>query len=80
MAIADANQNLVLSLRNFIQEEGIPSPLAPSLLVAFYNTQRIRWHYSFVMPDTTGVVNSFVGLYNCKKHTFLKFHNCYTCK
>ena len=38
----------VLSLRNFIQEEGIPSPLAPSLLVAFYDTQRIRWCYSFV--------------------------------
>ena len=29
-------------------EEGIPSPLAPSLLVAFYDTQRIRWRYSLL--------------------------------
>ena len=29
-------------------EEGIPSPLAPSLLVAFYDTQRIRWCYSLL--------------------------------
>ena len=46
----------VRSLRKFIQE-GIRSPLAPSLLVAFYDKQRIRWRYSFAMPDigdTTG--------------------------
>ena len=29
-------------------EEGIPSPLAPSLLVTFYDTQRIRWCYSLL--------------------------------
>ena len=28
-------------------EEGIPSPFAPSLLVAFYDTQGIRWCYSY---------------------------------
>ena len=29
-------------------EEGIPSPLAPSLLIAFYDTQRISWCYSLL--------------------------------
>ena len=29
-------------------EEGTPSPLAPSLLVAFYHTQRIRWRHSLL--------------------------------
>ena len=37
----------VVSEENFT-EEGIPSPLAPSLLVAFYDTQRIRWCYSLL--------------------------------
>ena len=30
-----------------MQGEGIRSPLAPSLLVASYNTQRIHWCYSY---------------------------------
>ena len=34
----------VVSEENYTGE-GIPSPLAPSLLVAFYDTQRIRWCY-----------------------------------
>ena len=54
-----------VSLRNFIQEEGIPSPLAPYLLVAFYDTQRIRWRYSFVMHDTTGRCVSSRWLLHC---------------
>ena len=37
----------VVSEENYT-EEGIPSPLAPSLLVAFYDTQRIRWCYSLL--------------------------------
>ena len=35
------------SLRNINTEEGILSPLAQSLLVAFYDKQRILWHNSF---------------------------------
>ena len=67
----------MLSLRNFIQEKGIPSPLAPSVLVAFYDTQGIRLCYSFVVPNTTVIpgnntplhilsiedIEGFVGVY-----------------
>ena len=38
----------MLSLRKIHTEEGSPSPLALSLLVAFYDTQRIRWRYSLL--------------------------------
>ena len=38
----------MLSLKKIHAEEGIPSPLAPSLLVAFYDTQRIRRRYSLL--------------------------------
>ena len=34
------------TLAVFKQGKGILIPLAPTLLVAFYNTQRIRWCYS----------------------------------
>ena len=45
---------LVMLSEEIHTEEGIPSPLAPSLLVTFYSTQRIRWRYSLFMPATTG--------------------------
>ena len=57
-AIKISNQILTLFTINIVRyfgqvvseefhtEEGIPSPLSQSLLVAFYDTQRIRWHYS----------------------------------
>ena len=35
----------MLSLRNVIQGEGIPSPFAPSLLVAFYDTHHHHHHH-----------------------------------
>ena len=45
-------RKFMLPLRNFIQGEGIPSPLAPSLLIAFYDMQKICWCYSYDVITT----------------------------
>ena len=46
----------VLSLRNFMQEEGIPSPLTLSLLVAFYDTKRIRLAIIIIMATAKSII------------------------
>ena len=56
----------MLSLRKFIQE-GIPSPLAPSLLVAFYDTQRILYVGAILLLCPTSATPQDITKYISKK-------------
>ena len=70
----------MLSLRKIHTEEGIPSSLAPSLLVAFYDTENTLALFfvkcpppqGIIFPDSIYIMNLKIAIFNNRINLLLE--------